>query len=87
MKWIIVNSRELLGSRCWRPARFLGGCHECSSVERCQLPQAAAGRIRLAELRVVKASEAVEQAQCELETAHAALRARLLQAGEREANP
>ncbi len=81
MRWTIVSSRELLGARCWRPARFLGGCHECSSVERCQLPQAAAGRIRLAELHVVTAQDTVEKAQRELEAARAALRSLLLQSG------
>jgi hypothetical protein len=81
MKCTIVSSRELLGSGCWKPARFLGGCHECASVAKCRLPQAGLGRLRLAQLRVAEAEEAVEEARRRLEAARADLGARLLQIG------
>ena len=50
----IVKFSEL-GTQCISTFRQFDQCHECSSVQRCKLPEAKRGRIRFSEIRFMKA--------------------------------
>ena len=51
MRVAIVQSSEITRYRRWclSAKRFTGGCHECTRVERCEIPVAKEARIRLLE--------------------------------------
>lgn len=53
MKHAIVSFSRM-GTACWLPIRFMQRCHECDRVERCKLPEAVLGRLRLAEDKLVE---------------------------------
>jgi hypothetical protein len=48
MPHAIVSSARM-GTACWLPIRFMQRCCECDRVEKCKLPEAVFGRLRLAE--------------------------------------
>jgi len=41
-KFRIVNNWD---SKCWDPARYLGGCAGCKRVDRCKLDEGHNGRV------------------------------------------
>ena len=61
MKYKIITSSEL-GMDCWSAKRFTDGCHECDRVKQCKLPEAAKGRVRLAQRLLRNAQFIMEEA-------------------------
>ncbi len=65
MKISVVSSSDL-DKRCWSAKRYVDPpeCHECDRVRSCELPEAYAGRLRLAlnkyKLAALKAKQAGE---------------------------
>ena len=53
-KFKIVQFSEI-GTRCLSASRHFDECHLCGRVQRCELPEAKKGRIKLAEIRLAKA--------------------------------
>lgn len=54
MKCKVITSSNL-GTDCWSTKRFIGECHICDRVQRCNLPEAKKGRIRIAKAKVFEA--------------------------------
>jgi len=64
-KCVVVQSSKL--NDCWAAYRYTVGCEKCSRVENCKLPEAAKGRLVLAEKSLEywqeKARHEIERAQ------------------------
>jgi hypothetical protein len=60
MKISIINSSELSG--CWASERWHGLCQTCVLVQRCKFPEAASGRLVLAQARVDRAVKSLSEA-------------------------
>ena len=64
-KCVVVQSKDL--NDCWGALRYLKECERCARVENCKLPEAAKGRLVLAEKSLEywqeKARHEIERAQ------------------------
>ena len=59
MKVTVVQSSEL--GACWSPTRFVGDCAECERVDKCKLPEATLGRLKVAEKKLTNAQAALAE--------------------------
>ena len=68
-KWAVVQNKDL--NDCWCAFRYTVGCEHCARVENCKLPEAAKGRLVLAEKALAywqeKAKHEIERAQALVE--------------------
>lgn len=64
----IVQFSEI-GTHCISTFRQFEHCYECNSVYSCKLPEAKIGRIKLAEIRFLKAKLIFEQRKAEYDKA------------------
>lgn len=59
MRSTTIDSREL--SDCWSAHRYCEGCHLCKRVQRCPLPEANKGRIRVLDDRIEGTTKHLEK--------------------------